>query len=81
MNALSPIYSRNERPDHRLRPMRGRIAFHVKTARLTATERSQGAHLTINMSFLGSTDTTPAASIDTDLGTGAIQIAIAGSTG
>jgi len=81
MNAISPICSRNERLDRRLRPTRGHIAFRVKTVRLTATERNPGAHLTINMSCLGSSDTRPAASIDTDLVTGTIQIAIAGGKG
>lgn len=81
MNARSPICSHKRRSGRRLRPMRGRIALRAKTARLTATDHNQGAHLTINMSFLGSTDSRPAASIDTDLGTGTIQIAITGGTG
>ncbi len=61
--------------------MRRRIAFRAKTVRLTATDRKQGAHLTINISYLGSANTRPTAPIDTDLGTGTIQIAIADGKG
>lgn len=81
MNALYPICPHKRHLDRWLRPMRGRIAFRCTTARLTATDHNQGAHLTINISFLGSANTKPTDSIDTDLGTGTIQIAIAGGKG
>lgn len=81
MNALYPICPRKRHPDRWLRPMRGRIAFRGKTVRLTATDHHQGAPLTINISFLGSANSRPTAAIDTDLGTGTIQIAIAGDIG
>jgi hypothetical protein len=61
--------------------MRGRIAFRAKTARLKVPDRHQSAHFTKNTSFLSSANTRQMASIDTDLGTGTIQIAIAGGTG
>jgi hypothetical protein len=61
--------------------MRGRFAFRVMTARLQATDRGPSGHLKIIKSLLGAIDTRSAASIDTSLGTGTIQIAIASGTG
>jgi hypothetical protein len=61
--------------------MRGRIAFRVKTVRFQASDRSPGGHPTIIKSILGAMDTRSVASIDTFLGTGTIQIAIAGGKG
>jgi hypothetical protein len=81
MNVTYPMRSREQHPDHWSRPMRGRFAFRVKKARLQATDRGPDGHLTIIRNHLGAIGTRTAASIDAYLGTGIIQIAIAGSTG
>lgn len=75
------ICSHGQRRDHRSRPMRGRIAFHVKTARSQATDHGPGCHLTITQSIMGAIDSRSVASIDVYRGIGTIQIAIAAGTG
>ena len=81
MNITYPHCSYEQRPDRRSRPMRGRFAFRVKATRLQATDHGPNGHLTIIHGILGVIDTRTAASIDSYLGTGTIQIAIAGGTG
>jgi hypothetical protein len=81
MNVTYPMCSHEQRPDRRSRPMRGRFAFRVKTARLQATDCGLSGHLMIIKSLLGAIDTRSVASIDTHQGTSTIQIAIAGGTG
>lgn len=61
--------------------MRGRIAFHVKTARLQATNHGPGCHLMITKSIMGAIDSRSVASIDAYQGIGTIQITIAAGTG
>jgi hypothetical protein len=61
--------------------MRRRFAFRVKMTRLQATDRGPYGHLTLIKGIFGVIDTKSVASIDTYLGTGTIQIAIAGGTG
>ena len=75
------ICSHGQRPDHWSRPMRGRIAFHAKTARSQATDHGPGSHLRIIKNLLGAIDSSSITSIATYLGTSTIQIAIAGGTG
>ncbi len=61
--------------------MWGRFAFRIKATRLQATDRGQYGHLTIIRGMLGVIGTRTVASIDSYLGTGTIQIAIASGTG
>jgi hypothetical protein len=60
--------------------MRGRIAFRAKTARSQATNHDPGSHLTIIKNLLGAIGSRSVTSIDTCLGIGTIQIAIASGT-
>lgn len=81
MNVTYPIPSHEHHPDRRSRPMRGRFALRIKTARLQASVRGTGGHLTIIKSLVGAIDTRSVASVDTCQGTSTIQIAIANGTG
>ena len=75
------ICSHELRPDRRPRPMRGRFAIGIKTARSQATDHGSGSHLTIIKNLLGAIDSSSITSIAAYLGISTIQIAIAGGTG
>lgn len=79
MNLLYSMCSRQQH--HWSRPMRGHFAFRIKKARSQATGRDPSGHLTIIQARLGAVGTRTVASIDAYLGTGIIQIAIAGGAG
>ena len=81
MNVPSPTCSHGQCPERRSRPMWGRAAFGVPATRLQATDHGQYGHLTIIKGILNIIETRSVAAIDPCLGTGTIQIAIAGGTG
>jgi hypothetical protein len=61
--------------------MRGRFAFCVKPPPLQATNHGPYGHLAIIKGILGAIDTRSVTAIDTYMGIGTIQIAIAVGTG
>lgn len=81
MNVTFPICSHGQCPDRRSTPMRGRFTFRIKPRRLQATDHGPYGQLAIIKGILGVIDTRSDATIDTYLGIGTIQIAIAGGTG